>query len=129
MLLRTPLYIAAWFATDVATATILLVASGVLTGGYLPMTYTATQEIADARMRAFASAVTQLAVNLLGGVAGPIVVGIMSDALEPRLGIMSIAYAPAIAGAGALIAVMCYWHASKFYLEDIADHNHRNEIM
>jgi len=127
MLLRTPLYIAAWFATDVATATILLVTSGVLTGGYLPMTYTATQAIADARMRAFASAVTQLAVNLLGGVVGPIVVGIMSDALEPRLGVLSIAYALAIAGAAALVAVACYWRASKFYLSDIADHDLRND--
>jgi len=125
MLLRTPLYIAAWFATDMATATSLLVASGVLTGSYLPMTYTATQAIADARMRAFASAVTQLAVNLLGGVAGPIVVGIISDALNPRLGVMSIAYALAITGATALIGSICYWHASKFYLSDIADHDLR----
>jgi hypothetical protein len=50
----------------------------------------------------------------------------MSDALEPRLGVLSIGYALAIAGAAALVAVACYWRASKFYLSDIVDHDLRN---
>jgi predicted MFS family arabinose efflux permease len=53
----------------------------------------AIQGVVDIKMRAFASAVYFFIINLIGYGLGPLVVGILSDYLEPSLGNESLRYA------------------------------------
>lgn len=52
-----------------------------------------THSLVDVRMRAVASAVLILIMNIISGGLGPIIVGFISDRLDPTLGAQSLKYA------------------------------------
>ncbi len=56
-------------------------------------TYAIAQGLARLRMRAMASAIVLFVLNLIGLGLGPVLVGVLSDALEPRFGNEAIRYA------------------------------------
>lgn len=60
---------------------------------YLGPTFAMTQSLVRPSMRALASAVLLLVINLIGLGLGPQFVGILSDLLAPRFGVESIRYA------------------------------------
>ncbi len=64
---------------------------------YLGPAFAMTQALVTLRMRAVASAILLLVLNLIGMGLGPFVVGIFSDLLEPATGHESIRYAMCIA--------------------------------
>ncbi len=56
------------------------------------------QGLAQPAMRAMASAITLLLINLIGFGLGPWVVGMVNDALEPRFGETTVRYSLLIIG-------------------------------
>jgi predicted MFS family arabinose efflux permease len=55
--------------------------------------FAVTHSLVDARMRAVASAVLILIINIVSGGLGPIAVGFISDLLQPTFGTQSLRYA------------------------------------
>ena len=65
----------------------------ILGGMYLGPAFALTQALVTLRMRAVASAILLLVLNLIGMGLGPFFVGVISDLLEPRFGIEALRYA------------------------------------
>jgi len=114
-----PLYGAAWLVGDAKLALALLLAAHLFSGCCLPMSYAATQAIAEPRMRAFSSAVSQLVVNIFGNVAGPLAVGMLSDHLQAAFGARSIGLSLSICGSLFLVGGLCYWRGAAFHRQDL----------
>ena len=73
------------------------------------------QSVLPAAVRGMGVAMLMLAVNLIGGGAGPLLVGMLSDFLEPTLGIESLRYAMV---AGILFmgwGVVHFWLSSRHF--------------
>ena len=71
---------------------------------------TVVQGLAKLRMRALAAAVVSMTINLAGIGLGPLVAGVLSDALRPRFGEESIRYALLVTALASL------WAAAHFVL-------------
>lgn len=83
-LLTAPLYIISllqghWFA-----ATAMLMVTGLFQYVYLPTSMGVYANVMEPRMRATATALVGICTNLVGAGAGPLVVGMLSDALARR---------------------------------------------
>jgi len=100
----------------------MMIIPGLLFQTYLGNTIATTHAIVGPRMRATASAVLFLILNIIGLGAGPWTVGVVSDMLAPSLGAESLRYAMLY-----LLPVVMTWSATHFYLagrslrEDIAN--------
>ena len=81
-------------------------------------TTVAVQRIAPPDQRALASAIALLASALFGGV-GPLVVGMISDALQPHLGVASLARAMLVAPAAYAVAAVCGLVAASRLRQDL----------
>ena len=75
------------------TALMLSVVPGLLFQMYLGNTIATTHALVGPRMRATASAILFLIINIIGLGGGPWVVGMLSDLLAPQLGSESLRYA------------------------------------
>lgn len=94
---------------------------GLLFQVYLGNTIATTHAIVGPHMRATASAILFLIINIIGLGGGPWVVGMLSDSLAPSLGVESLRYAmlyvipPVMAW-----SATHYWLAARSIREDIA---------
>lgn len=82
--------------------------------------FAATQTLVEPRMRAMAIAVIYLFANLIGMGIGPVVAGMLSDALQPRFGDDSLRYALVLLCPGYFWAGWHLWRASKTIARDHA---------
>ena len=82
--------------------------SVILGTSYLGPSFAVTQAIATLRMRAVATSLLLFTQTLVGLGLGPLLVGVISDYLEPRFGHKSLAYALAI------IALINIWAAVHY---------------
>ncbi len=105
-----PFSVAAYLVDDFRIAVALFVIP--LFGGnmFLAPGLALIQSLARLRMRAVASAVKMLTLNLIGLGLGPQVVGILSDVLRPTLGTDSLRVAMVVVGS------LAVWGAVHFYL-------------
>ncbi|MEL7045433.1 MAG: MFS transporter [Pseudomonadota bacterium] len=115
-------FTAAVYLVDSAYASLgLMVIPGLLFQTYLGNTIATTHAIVGPRMRATASAILFLILNIIGLGAGPWTVGFVSDLLAPSLGGESLRYAmlyvlpPVMAW-----STLHYWLAARSIREDIA---------
>lgn len=86
--------------------------------GYAPV-YAMVQSLAEEKSRAVALAFILLITNLIGLGFGPLVVGFLSDVLEPELGQESLRYAMLLCCPGYLWCAYHCWKASGTIEEDI----------
>ena len=100
-----------YLADSPYTALALAVIPGLLSNVYLGNTIATTHGLVGLRMRALASAILFFVLNFIGLGAGPWSIGIVSDYLEPSLGVDSLRYAMLY-----IIPVALAWSASHFYL-------------
>ena len=78
--------------------------------------------LVNIRMRAVSSAIFFLILNIIGLGLGPLSVGLLSDLLEPSLGIESLRYAMVIiVPAGSVWAAFHFQRAAKYLRTDLAD--------
>lgn len=78
---------------------------------YLGPSFALIQGLAPLRVRAMWAAVTLLVINLIGLGLGPLLIGVVSDALRPSLGADSLRWAMVIMAAATPWAIFHYWRA------------------
>jgi MFS family permease len=78
---------------------------------YLGPTFALIQGQAPLRLRALWAAITLLVINLIGLGLGPMLIGVISDALRPTLGEESLRYAMLSFAAATPLALFHYWRA------------------
>ncbi|MEM9759669.1 MAG: MFS transporter [Pseudomonadota bacterium] len=116
-----PFMTAVYLVDSPYAALALMVVPGLLFQTYLGNTIAVTHAIVGPRMRATASALLFLILNIIGLGAGPWTVGYVSDLLAPSLGNESLRYAmlyvlpPVMAW-----STLHYWLAARSIREDIA---------
>ena len=71
-------------------------------------------------MRATASAVLLLVLNIAGLGIGPSLVGFLNDALAPTYGELSVRYSLLAIAVTATLASGCFWIGSRTLREDMA---------
>lgn len=95
------------------TATILL-------GGiYLAPTFALVQNLVGVRMRATAAAILLFVINLVGLGAGPLIVGLMADIMEPLFAKDSVRYALFIFSGLGIWGAWHYYIAPRTLKEDL----------
>lgn len=107
ILASVPFSIAVYLIDDFRVALLVSVIPVVLGATYLGPTLALTHGFVNARMRAVASSVLLLVLNLIGMGLGPWITGLISDLLAPRLGPESLRWALIIV---VLVNVWCALH-------------------
>jgi MFS family permease len=94
-----------WIAAFAASAFLTLVHQGPL--------FALVMEVATSRMRALAIATLVLFSGLLGQAAGPLIVGVVNDALAATVGITAIRYSMLLIAVTAVLAGLLILQAGK----------------
>lgn len=106
-----PFMAAVYLVDDPYTALALSVVPGLLFNVWLGNAIATTHGLVGLRMRATASAILFLILNIIGLGAGPWSIGLLSDYLQPSLGLDSLRYAMLY-----VLPVIMFWSACHFYL-------------
>jgi predicted MFS family arabinose efflux permease len=106
-----PFMLTVYLTSSQYTALILAFIPGLLFNVYLGTTIATSHALVGQRMRATASAILFLILNIIGLGLGPWSVGMLSDYLLPTLGNESLRYAMV-----ALIPTVLFWSSCHFYL-------------
>lgn len=120
MLVATPFYYSVFMVGDPQLAFLLFAIPSILNYAYLSPVFASVQLLAEPRTRALAAAILMLVTNLIGAGLGPQVIGLISDALEPSVGIESLRWALCIVVTAKALASINYWLASRTIAADIA---------
>jgi MFS family permease len=109
-----------FLASTVVACLSLLVVPSVIANFYLAPVLSQTQSLVSLRMRAVASSLVLLVINVIGLLIGPPVTGLISDLLRASQGDESMRYALLIVSVVLLpIAALCYWQAGKSIEADL----------
>jgi MFS family permease len=106
-----PFMIAVYLVPGQYAALLLAFVPGLLFNVYLGNTIATSHGLVGQRMRATASAILFLILNIIGLGLGPATIGILSDYLAPSYGAESLRYALVI-----LVPAVMFWSACHFYL-------------
>ncbi len=101
-------YVTVFLAQSSGWALAMLVLPTGLANLYLATVLAQAQSLVSLRMRAVASALVLLLINIIGLACGPLFTGMLSDALEPSFGAESIRYSLLIVCV--LILPWAAWH-------------------
>lgn len=93
ILLATPLFMLSLFLGSANAAFACLFLPLMIGVMQTSPAFAITQSLVEVRMRAVASAVLILIINVISGGFGPVAVGFISDMLEPSMGVHSLKYA------------------------------------
>ncbi|MFT6113546.1 MAG: putative MFS family arabinose efflux permease [Oleispira sp.] len=110
----------AMFMDDSTLALACLFVSTVFGALYLGPVIAITHTLVSPNMRAMSSAILFLVLNLIGLGCGPLVVGLISDALTPSLGSDALRYAIAGVSFVGLLSMLAFYRAAKYLPEDLA---------
>ncbi len=110
-LICVPFMVSVYLVDGAYTALMLSIVPGVLFNVYLGNAIATTHSLVGARMRATASAILFLVLNMIGLGLGPFSVGLLSDFLEPSFGLDSLRQAMLY-----LVPVIMFWSACHFYM-------------
>jgi MFS family permease len=89
-IVAAPFAYATYSAGSVSSSLLLFIVPGFLATVYLGNTLAMVHGLVGSRMRALASAILFFVLNLIGLGLGPWSVGVLSDYLEPSLGVESL---------------------------------------
>ena len=115
--LTLAMFVAAVFSVLVFLASsafyclLLLVIPAAISNFYLAPVLAQAQGLVSLRMRSVASALVLLIINVIGLALGPLLTGMLSDALEPALGIESMRYSLLIVS-----AIVLPWAGVHYFL-------------
>ena len=106
------LFVAVFLAPTLMWCLILLVIPTVTANFYLAPVLSQTQSLVSLRMRAVASSLVLLIINVIGLAIGPPVTGFVSDMFEPGFGQESMRYSLLLVCTVLLpLAAWCYYQA------------------
>lgn len=120
-LLMVPFQLVAYLHSNFALLYTCLCIAAILSGMYLGPSFAMTQALVTLRMRAVASAILLLVLNLVGMGLGPFFIGFMSDVFEPAHGILALRYAMCVALIFNVVSAGLYFAGAKTIRKDIAD--------
>ena len=109
-----------FFLDHTLTVLIATFFSTFLTGIYLGPTIAVIHNLVIAKMRAFASAILFFVLNLVGLGFGPLVIGMISDWLEPVYGSTSLRWAFTFSYISGTLAIILFYKAGQHYPKDLA---------
>ena len=113
-------YAAVFLSSSALSCLVLLVIPTVTSNFYLAPVLSQTQSLVSLRMRAVASALVLLIINIIGLAMGPPATGFISDVLESGYGPESMRYSLLIVSTVLLpIAAWCYYMAGKSIEDDL----------
>jgi hypothetical protein len=105
---------AVFLSTTLLWCLVLLIVPSVSSNFYLAPVLSQTQSLVSLRMRAVASSLMLLIINVIGLLIGPPVTGLISDLLRASQGSDSMRYALLIVSVVLLpIAAFGYWRAGR----------------
>ena len=105
----------------------LLVVPSVISNFYLAPALSQTQSLVSLRMRAVASSLLLLIINIIGLLVGQPITGFVSDLLATPFGVESMRYALLIVSIAALpVAAWCYWQAGRSIELDLQRANEKD---
>ncbi len=111
ILISVPFQLAVYFVPDHRVGMLIYALPVLLNASYLGPMLAMTHGLVSLRMRAVASSVLFLVLNFVGLGLGPLVTGILSDVLTPRIGV-----AGGIQWALAIVTVVNLWAAVHYLL-------------
>jgi len=91
-----------------------------LSNMYVPAMHAINQNLAHLRMRATAAAILLFLVNIVGGGAGPFVVGLLNDLYEGRYGAEAIRYSLLTIASTGVLGALCFYLSSRALADDLA---------
>lgn len=119
VLVSLPLYFGV-YVVSASTLALLLLAVPVTVGAIIvPPVLALIQRLAKNNMRAVAVAVFLVVVHLIGMGFGPLLVGMISDALHPIAGADSLRYALMTIIPLNLLAVLLFWRGARHVAADL----------
>ena len=114
-----PVYLCLFLVSNLVVASVALGITILLfnlTSGFV---LSSLQSVLPADVRGMGVAMLMLAVNLIGGGTGPLLVGMLSDYWTPSLGEESLRYAM-VAGISVMgWGVVHFWFAARHYVEEL----------
>jgi len=119
ILINIPLSAYVFFGENTQAILGVTVINYFLSALYLGPAIAVTHNLVPAKMRAFASAVLFFVLNAIGLGFGPLVIGMLSDYLEPTYGVDALRWAFTLTFITGLIASGFLFMASKYYDNDI----------
>ncbi len=119
IVLSAPFTIAVYLVNDTTTVLWLMTASILVGGIYLAPTFALVQNLVGVRMRTTAAALLLFVINLIGLGAGPLLVGILADLLEPIFQKDAVRYALFMFSSLGLWGAWHYWIAPRTLKEDL----------
>jgi MFS family permease len=105
-------------AIDIPFALIFMGLSAIFASFWIAPSYAAVQNLVPQYWRTQASALMLLAINLLGMGLGPLLVGLLSDALI-GYGTESVRYALAIGVSFSVVGGIAYVRGSRAYAQEV----------
>jgi predicted MFS family arabinose efflux permease len=119
-LLAGPVFAGCMLTRDFATMLAALGLTSFLVGFHLGPVFAIAQTVARASMRALASALVLLTATCFGQGLGPLVVGMVNDALKGDLGPDAIRYSLLTAGLTSMLGALLFVWAAPSLKSDIA---------
>jgi predicted MFS family arabinose efflux permease len=119
ILLNIPLSIFIFFGGNIQAIIVVLVLSYFLSALYLGPAIAVTHNLVSAKMRAFSSAVLFFVLNTIGLGFGPLVIGMLSDWLEPTYGIDALRWAFTCTFLTGIIAAILLFMAGRYYKNEM----------
>ena len=120
-LVMVPFQLVTYLHGSFAVLYTALCIAAILSGMYLGPSFAMTQALVTLRMRAVASAILLLVLNLVGMGLGPFFIGFMSDVFEPAHGITALRYAICVSLIFNVIAAGLYFAGARTIRKDITD--------
>ncbi len=108
----------AFFGTNITYVLVTYFFTALLTALYLGPCIAVTHNLVGAKKRALASAIYFLFLNFIGLGLGPVIIGMISDALTPTYGNDSLKYAFTSTWFTGTVSLFCYYMATKTYREE-----------
>jgi predicted MFS family arabinose efflux permease len=118
--LSLPTALGAWLVADPVLAVALLTVSYMFGLLYFAPTFAAAQSLVPDRIRATTSAALLFCLTIVGSSVGPLVVGWISDALEPQFGELSLRYAMCSMAVTMALSALFFWLGSRRLSRDVA---------
>lgn len=116
--LAFPFYFAVFMVRDFHWMLAVSVPGGLLLAVALPSVFAGSHAVCGSRRRATSVAILLFMMTLIGSTLGPLVTGVLSDALKPAYGVESLAYALAVVTLVMLVCSFFFWLASRTLIQD-----------
>lgn len=114
------LYVAVFASASATWCLALYVLPSFTANLYLAPVLSQTQSLVSLRMRAVASSLVLLVINVIGLAMGSPITGLISDVLEPSYGIESMRYSLLLVSTALLpLAAWCYYRAGHSIEQDL----------